>query len=248
MEQVNHLHSLLEVFDQPMSQYLHKNDKRRIVNALFKFFRRSAILDQASEQKDILINESEISYTDSKIQLRFMPILVQIKASEPVICQRIRKRIYQMIFDDLGINEIVKVFNSFEEPLSFDKGVLQAIGYKEFYGLYQHLKSAGQTHGEFTLEDMKAWRAALDSGQIDERTEQLRKCIEGLYTATVRYSKYQSKWLRKRIAQNLGKPQAQSPALLYEICLDDKVEYERVARDKAFEHIEKLLKFYDSEL
>lgn len=33
------LHSLLKLTDPQMAEYLHSNDKRRIVNALFKFFK-----------------------------------------------------------------------------------------------------------------------------------------------------------------------------------------------------------------
>lgn len=38
-EDVKYLHGLLECVDPPMAQYLHSHDKRRIVNAIFKFFK-----------------------------------------------------------------------------------------------------------------------------------------------------------------------------------------------------------------
>lgn len=43
LDQVNHLHSLLVLVDPQMGKYLHSNDKRRIVNALFKFFKMNII-------------------------------------------------------------------------------------------------------------------------------------------------------------------------------------------------------------
>jgi tRNA A37 N6-isopentenylltransferase MiaA len=70
-----------------------------------------------------------------------LPILIQIHASEPVIKQRVAKRIDQMVFEELGLNEAFQVFSLHEQrgPLCFDKGILQAIGYKEYYALFQHL-------------------------------------------------------------------------------------------------------------
>ena len=43
VEQVKQLHSLLTLVDPQMGKYLHSNDKRRIVNALFKFFKMNII-------------------------------------------------------------------------------------------------------------------------------------------------------------------------------------------------------------
>ena len=45
-----------------------------------------------------------------------------------------------MIDDEEGLSEIFHVFDAFTEngtnPLDFSKGILQAIGYKEFYDYY----------------------------------------------------------------------------------------------------------------
>lgn len=56
---------------------------------------------------------------------------------------RIRKRVDKMIDDEEGLSEIFHVFDAFtenganlENPLDFSKGILQAIGYKEFYDYY----------------------------------------------------------------------------------------------------------------
>jgi tRNA A37 N6-isopentenylltransferase MiaA len=46
VEDVKYLHGLLDCVDPSMAQYLHSNDKRRIVNAIFKFFKMSIIAKQ----------------------------------------------------------------------------------------------------------------------------------------------------------------------------------------------------------
>ena len=41
-QEVKNLHNLLLKVDYKMAQFLHSHDKRKIVNALFKFFKVSA--------------------------------------------------------------------------------------------------------------------------------------------------------------------------------------------------------------
>jgi tRNA A37 N6-isopentenylltransferase MiaA len=72
VEQVKLMHELLSLVDPKMGEYLHSHDKRRIVNALFKYFKLTV--------GNQLGSESQISYTQSQIELRFLPVLVQIQA------------------------------------------------------------------------------------------------------------------------------------------------------------------------
>lgn len=81
---VKYLHGLLECVDPAMAKYLHSNDKRRIVNAIFKFFKMSVIANQ-TKNKGQLKTAAQLNYLEQKVKLRFLPILVQIKADEEVI-------------------------------------------------------------------------------------------------------------------------------------------------------------------
>lgn len=48
-----------------------------------------------------------------------------------------------MINEMGGLKEIYELFDAFNQqkrPIDFEKGILQAIGYKEFYPLYQYIK------------------------------------------------------------------------------------------------------------
>ena len=194
-EQLKQLHSLLAVVDPQMAEYFHFRDKRKVVNALFKFFKRGVIADQQLYERGIQKasqvdeqtclkkgnTESSIEYLDASIKLRFLPILVQMNASQSVIEARISKRIDQMILQEQGWSEIKSVFAKLEslDMLNFDKGIGQAIGYKEFFPLYKHLKETG---GLETFDPRNPG---------NERDKQvLKQCIAGLNIATLRYAKY----------------------------------------------------------
>jgi tRNA dimethylallyltransferase len=108
-EDVKYLHGLLKCVDPPMAEYLHSNDKRRIVNAIFKFFKMNIIAKQRKD-KEQGKTAAQIDYLEQKLKLRFLPILVQIKADEEVITSRIRNRINKMIYDEKGLSECFDVF------------------------------------------------------------------------------------------------------------------------------------------
>ena len=93
---VAELHKLLQIVDPQMGNYLHTKDKRKIVNALFKYFKMSALQYISSQIKNsddseqistvsVPIKESEVAYSQSKQKLRYLPILIQIRADEPVL-------------------------------------------------------------------------------------------------------------------------------------------------------------------
>jgi hypothetical protein len=59
-----------------------------------------------------------------------------------------------MVFEDGGLQEAFRVFESMQEPLNFSKGILQAIGYKEFHALYKHFIESGKILNEESLSKM----------------------------------------------------------------------------------------------
>ena len=83
-----------------------------------------------------------------------------------------------MIDQENGLVEIFHVFDTFhgssDTPLDFSKGILQSIGYKEFYDYYQAQKTQ---NSHITLASAK----------------------ERLCSKTVQYAQKQKKWLQKRI-------------------------------------------------
>ena len=167
-------HSLLSRVEPSMATYLHFNDKRKIVNALFKSFKQAG--------QESLASQSAITSGQTGLKLRFRPIIIWICADKDVLEQRIRKRVDKMIDQEDGLTEIFHIFDSFtnngtdlDRHLDFSKGILQSIGYKEFYDYY--IGQRKQTEDAPTLASAK----------------------ERLCSKTLQYAQYQMKWLRKRI-------------------------------------------------
>lgn len=210
------LHDLLKIVDPKMAEYLHVKDTRRVINALVKCLKYSG--NQFYQSTD----EKEIKTTEDQNNLRYYPILIWMKASPEILEKRIEKRIYQMINDQGGLEEIFSVFDfhhslSPTEPeLDFEKGILQAIGYKEFYPVYELYKQ-GKTPSEQDIFDAK-----------------LR-----LKQKTIDYTKYQIKWLNKRVGTTFP-----AGSYLLTIDLDDPKFYEEVALNKALEHFTSSIQRY----
>lgn len=103
-----HLHALLKHVDPQMAEYLHSRDRRKIVNALFKYFRlgvshflseklrlekgeddgstsETTAEEQISSASPAPRRESELQYSQAQVKLRYLPILVWIRADEPVL-------------------------------------------------------------------------------------------------------------------------------------------------------------------
>ena len=143
-------HQLLTEVDPRMAVYLHTNDKRKVVNALFKRFKHLAINKQIEQQSGENnpsgpLFQSDINSGQTGLALRFKPILIWIRADKAVLETRIKKRVDKMIDAEKGLDEIFHVFDAFtqgaSEPLKdiqldFSKGILQSIGYKEFFDYY----------------------------------------------------------------------------------------------------------------
>ena len=84
--------------------------------------------------------------------------MIQILADDDVIKDRIRKRVNQMIYQHNGLDECFKVFNQLIQPdvePDFTKGILQAIGYKEFYPLFQSLHGQLEDENDKILEQIQ---------------------------------------------------------------------------------------------
>ncbi|TNV79078.1 hypothetical protein FGO68_gene8325 [Halteria grandinella] len=202
------MHGLLEIFDSKKAVQLHSKDRRRIINALFKKLRWLYLEGEPDE-----------------VQLRYFPIINWMRASPPILLHRVTKRIDDMLFTQGGLKEAFDVFRAshalYGETLDFQKGILQAIGYKEFYPLYKH------------TQDLSSIEQDADSKRI------LEQCKQGLIQSTMDYTKYQIKWLTKRLSPAFLK----SPLLLT-IDLDNPKDYESVALSKALERSKELFEIW----
>lgn len=154
-------HKLLQLVDPESANFLHPNDRRKLVNALFAYFKL-----QHGEQ-----------------QLRYNSVFVQVKADKQVLQQKIDQRIAQMVSQG-GLREAFQLFDAFETH-NFQKGILQSIGYKEFYDCYTSPnKQKLLLYAEEKID-------CEEKGVVD-------RCIAKLQSKTFQYASYQLKWLNSR--------------------------------------------------
>jgi tRNA A37 N6-isopentenylltransferase MiaA len=114
-----------------------------------------------------------------------------------------------------GLEEALTLFDGLSEH-NFEKGILQSIGYKEFYEIYQ-LGEPGR---------------ALDfavRGVPFENSEVVEEGIRQLQAKTMQYAAYQLKWLNSRFG-------VFPPQWLLKLDLNDKAMYGN-AKARALEHI-----------
>ena len=134
-----------------------------------------------------------------------------------------------MIDDMGGLEEIKTVFDALPKPLCFDKGVLQSIGYKEFEAYYTKIQGDKEID-EAELKDV------------------ISECKLNLVRATIKYAKYQMKWLEKHLQDHLIPKDDQHDKLscMRVIELNSSKDYEEVALKAATVFVEETKSAYDT--
>ena len=117
--------------------------------------------------------------------------------------------------------------------MDFEKGILQAIGYKEFYDYYKYMRSKYPTV------------AAPESTSIEPKDSQDHEHLTDaklrLKNKTMQYTVSQIKWLSKRMSNLFLNTDH-----LLAIDLDDPKLYEQLAFNTSLDFIEKHLHLYAS--
>ena len=124
----NDIINLLFILDEKIHNFYNQNDIRRIINAI------SYNIAYDKRKSDVLKNQNiKLNFDKSKI-------IILLPKDINELLKRITSRIDTMIEE--GFSEIIYIFNKFtinKKQLNFELGVLQSIGYKEFYDLYKLL-------------------------------------------------------------------------------------------------------------
>jgi tRNA dimethylallyltransferase len=121
-----------------------------------------------------------------------------------------------------GFSEIIYIFNKFtinKKQLNFELGVLQSIGYKEFYDLYKlldvnlindiytfHLKEINSESNNNIINYNKNILENIINKNI-ELKNMFNICRQKLINNTLNYAKYQIKFIKKRILPFIDKYQ-----------------------------------------
>jgi tRNA dimethylallyltransferase len=158
-------HEDLAKLDPVMATRLHPNDRKRVARAIDYFY------DSGGKR----LSES---LQQQKRELRWENVVVIMKEplSQSDLDVQIRNRIMEKMIKTGGLmrelDEIAKLVA--DKKLQWNKGLLQAIGYREFEAFVAELNETGNNN-------MDLFNQALD--------EVIRN--------TVRYSKKQQKWIKK---------------------------------------------------
>ena len=202
----NDIINLLNLLDEKCYNFYNANDIRRIINAI------SFIISNDQRKSDILKNQ--------KIKLNFdkTKIVILLPKDLNKLLNRITERIDAMIEE--GLSEIIYIFNKFninKKEINFELGVLQSIGYKEFYDLYKsldnnlineiytfHLKEINNESND----NIKNYNKNIIENIIN-KNDNLKNifdiCRQKLINNTLNYAKYQIKFIKKRILPFIDK-------------------------------------------
>jgi len=182
-------HNLLGKIDPLIAEKIHPNDVKRVDNYIKVYVEEN------------VIPSKKIMKLDSKRKLRYENTLILwVKDKEKVkLNERIEKRIHEMVNIE-GVKEIIWIFGYMEKfgPFNFQRGVLQSIGYKEFYDFYCKLKEYAQKQGIENVSDIVNNLESIE-GLAPELRESLEECKRKLITSTETYAKQQLTWIRNRL-------------------------------------------------
>ena len=185
---------ILEIVDTEYFTFYHKNDIRRIINAIAYYFTYDIKKSSIEKSKEYTLN-----YPHTKI-------IILLPSDMSSLSLRISNRVDSLI--ENGLAEIIYIFSSFYHnniPINFTVGVLQAIGYKEFFPLYEKLpkEMIENIYKEYTAEKSNALSNSvmIYVKQSSALLELFNQCKEELKKNTVNYAKYQIKWIKKKIAE-----------------------------------------------
>lgn len=191
------LADLLKIIDNDYYNFYHQNDIRRITNAISYYFAYNV-------KKSLMEKNKTYSMKYNKIK-----IIVLEPENIKSLCKRISDRVEELVTN--GISEIIYIFTKFKKhniSISFTAGILQAIGYKEFYPLYEILPQNLITLVYINYSEVKS--KELNStvltyiSQTENAKTILSKCKDELIKNTINYAKYQIKWVNKKITSFLS--------------------------------------------
>lgn len=221
----NTLADLLKLIDADYYNFYHQNDVRRIIKAISYYFAYNI-------KKSFVEKNKTYSMKYKKIKL----ILLE-PDNISSLCKRISDRVEELVTN--GMSEIIYIFTKFKKynvSISFSAGILQAIGYKEFYPLYEILPQnlinlVYTNYSEINNKELSS-NVLTYINQSEKAKNILSKCKDELIKNTINYAKYQIKWINKKITPFL------SSYCSIKISNFDKEHFDKEYLPKALDYIQ----------
>lgn len=227
------------------------NANQKLVNSTTHKFHPNDLRRNEERKLKIEKDASEKLNLDySRTLFKDTLIIVIINRDLPFVHELVSRRVEEMLFEAPGFEEIFAILDAFfltnvleddgyaaEMRDEINRGVMQAIGYKEFLPLYNNVNQFARAQvgneGESFLEFRKEIIHGFKSRKFGQFSNILTTCVEELKRHTVKLYKSQIKWLRHRILS--------SPCLKHSIRLHefDREIYERDGLKELFAKIRK---------
>lgn len=201
-----YLHDMLVRVDPMSAQRLHPNDTRKVRRALEVYMETGQRMsDVHAKQRE----EEGSSYLGGPLRYDNI-VLFWIKSDQEMLNERIDKRIDGMVAEGL-LAEIRLFYNNLkaayaetaggaEAPtLDCTKGMMQAIGFKEFVAYLEKYPDAAND------EEITEFMRTHSDGPKPEGLDLLEECLDLLRLRTKRYSKKQIKWVNLRFVSTKGR-------------------------------------------
>lgn len=175
------IYNELKAVDPEYAKTLHPKCTRKIVRSL-------QIYDRTKKKHSEYLLDQKQQNEDSGSSLLYTNICgIHVHCDSEVLNSRIDKRVNKMLEAGL-INELKEFHKDYNKsqvekglpPDHYEHGIFQSIGFKEFH---EYLKV--ETKRQETLEKRK------------------ERAIERMKLNSWQYAKYQQKWLRKKVINNL---------------------------------------------
>jgi tRNA dimethylallyltransferase len=179
---------ILENIDPKYSNFLHSNDERRVKNCILYYFITGEKKSHKIEKEFKVLRQK-----NTKVVCLFPEKFENLT-------KKINSRLGEMVTQ--GIKEILWIFRQMKDKLNFEKGILQAIGYKEFYPLILQINEDNKVKD--IIEKLLDNDASSDEIiKIIQSEIKLSKCLEECVTQlkfnTNNYAKGQMKFIKKKI-------------------------------------------------
>lgn len=187
------LHGVLEQIDPFTASQIHPNNKRKVLRAL-------EIYANTGLTKSVLLDEQQTESGGNPLggPLRFKHILCfWLKCDQGKLDTRIDRRIETMIGQGM-LFELRACYNQLKmNEMDPTKGILQAIGFKEFLPYLQKYEEE-VVDAEIT-EFIRTNQGIVTTTHVLDALKLLEQCLDELRLNTKRYSKKQLKWIQNRL-------------------------------------------------
>ncbi|KAG2378078.1 hypothetical protein C9374_008700 [Naegleria lovaniensis] len=178
-------HERLKEIDPESAALIHPNDIRKIKKRILLYEKEQRVFTQVIDSKK-----------EEQRTLKYETLFFYLACdNRGVLRQRIADRAVQMMENGL-LQEVVTFHeylfkNKDKLSISFEHGVLQSIGYKEFLPYLKYLEEINDI-GDKNEED----------AILKKKNELKQQCLESLINGTFKYAKKQETWYRSSWANS----------------------------------------------